>query len=269
MNLQYHTYLLLSSIIFLIWFIRRVDTTTFPTTKTIIDHDDIPIQPLEQEESQTLWHYLTHYDKVTSSHLDCLSPIVRDSLEKNRDLWDSKGVVSYTYLIQEDDCTNSKLFCDTEHTIQVVNENVYAVDGVPVNEWTAATINTQTQQSLSSRVPNNGNYPTPTIPDLFTKIEESIDRCFYKIGIEYDAAYGYPTSLHIEPYYHVVDASLDDDDGKSFKATVHLLSIEETDTEKIKNSAARRGRSTSILDIATVELFPTIVAFVLLTTIFL
>jgi hypothetical protein len=168
-------------------------------------------------------------------------------LRDNQDLWNSMGIASYTitYRREDDDSTgNPAVGSSLGHTVQVVQGRPYAVDGVPVGK------------GFGVRSVGDGH---PTVPDLFRQVQDAMDggghRCSSSTAlldddIAYDATYGYPVRFRTAT-------------GDS--VTTNLVDVDGRQGVTPQGDAATR-RS---LDGATVELFPTIVAFVLLTTVLL
>jgi Family of unknown function (DUF6174) len=183
------------------------------------------------------------------------SELERERIE-HQELWEAQEIVSYTFSYQRY-CTG--MLCDTdlgtklveEHSIQVVNEKVFAVDGEPVDRLESPS--TQFQRSSNGTEVIFTAAMFPTIPDLFVKVKDAIDYGAYKVDAAYNETFGYPTRIFIDQH---ADTNLD----SSLSATANLLSVEKG------NAASVTGKKK--LDLASAELFPTVVAFILLTTIF-
>ncbi|KAL3938484.1 MAG: hypothetical protein SGBAC_006618 [Bacillariaceae sp.] len=116
--------------------------------------------------------------------IDYLAPLMlwQNELEAGKLLWSELELKTYNYTYRRF-CHLIEL-CSTSKLVQVVDGNVVAIDGSPV---------TATEKSSSISLDE-----APTMEDLFIIIQDAIDASSFRIGIEYDPAYGYPSSVYID-----------------------------------------------------------------------
>jgi len=113
------------------------------------------------------------------------------TLEDQRAIWDSQGLDDYSYVLRRG------CFCPEEYTSPVqitvigdaVSSAVYAEDSALAGE------------------PVVDDYETMTIDDLFDFTASAITEAD-KIEIEYDATYGYPSSIQIDYQLMAADDEL-------------------------------------------------------------
>ncbi|KAL3938485.1 MAG: hypothetical protein SGBAC_006619 [Bacillariaceae sp.] len=126
---------------------------------------------------------MTADDEYTLT-IDYLAPITewQNGLEAGKLLWTEQTLQTYNFTYQRfcecpDDVQRVKL-------VQVVDGNVVAIDGSPVST-------TQRSSSLSLD-------EAPTLDGLFTAIQDGINANAFRVAVEYDQEYGFPTSVFID-----------------------------------------------------------------------
>mmetsp|Transcript_13744 Transcript_13744/g.33288 ORF Transcript_13744/g.33288 Transcript_13744/m.33288 type:complete len:577 (-) Transcript_13744:92-1822(-) len=116
--------------------------------------------------------------------IDYLAPLSKwqNELEAGKLLWSEQNLKTYNYTYQR--------FCEcpTEYQnaklVQVVDGNVVAIGGDSVQA-------TQRSSSISLE-------EAPTLDGLFTIIQDAINANAFRVGVDYDPEYGYPTSVVID-----------------------------------------------------------------------
>ncbi|KAG7340958.1 hypothetical protein IV203_030575 [Nitzschia inconspicua] len=181
--------------------------------------------------------------------------ILKQNLNDHKERWDTLGIMSYTFTLQQQ-CTGT--LCETHslleltqrYTVQVIDDQVMAVDGMMLD--LQGNSSSQLQRSSPGQGSDIGfaTDPFPTISELFEKLEQAIDDEPYKMDVLYNETFGYPTRIFIDQ----MEGTQSD---VSLVANIKLLGVEEI--------AVSSGTTKKQADLASLELFPTIVAFILLT----
>jgi hypothetical protein len=113
----------------------------------------------------------------------------RERLSERREQWRSQGIDSYEFVLQR------LCFCGggtTPANVVVRNGQRISVTNVETGE----------------PVPELFEDAYLTVAELFAFIEDAIEREAYSIDVEYDAQYGYPTSIRIDYIENAVDEEM-------------------------------------------------------------
>jgi hypothetical protein len=202
----------------------------------------IPLDHCQQElnDAMAMWN----------AHGHCHNGFQRLRLRDHKKLWKSFEIYSYTF-------ANGRLWCNVrwstdlgvtlikKHDDRVVHERMDAVDGYTVDKTGSAS--TQIQHSLPG---SEIALIFATIPDVYVQLQEPLNYDAYNVDAAFDKSFGYPSRLLIDQH---AGTTLD----LSLWATLRLLSIDETSASSVGTEKKR--------DVASMELFPTVVTFVLLT----
>lgn len=113
----------------------------------------------------------------------------QDALDAARERWAQASPASYVYVVQR------SCFCLTDFVRPIRVE-------VREGEVVSATY------ADSGEPVTNPDVPTPTVPDLFTVIQEAIDAEAHSIAATYDAELGYPVDVSIDYLELAIDEEL-------------------------------------------------------------
>ena len=115
----------------------------------------------------------------------------RKAFKQNRSLWESQTIHHYSF--------NLKIGCNC-----------------PWYDLMPLTVEVQNGE-IVSMVASNGEDITPyldtfrshgTIENLFNRVDSATSVCMYKLEVQYDATYGFPTSIIIDPYRMITDDAI-------------------------------------------------------------
>jgi hypothetical protein len=135
-----------------------------------------------------------------------------------------------------------------EHAARVFHERKVAVVGDAVA--TSESASTVIQGSLPVSEIVVAKIMVPINIDLYDHVDEASSDCAYQVDAVFDAYFGYPSLIYIDQH---AGTTMD----RFLWGTAKLLSI---DGKSAASGGAKQKR-----DFASMELFPTVVTFVLLT----
>jgi len=124
---------------------------------------------------------------ISAACLSMCSPAERQAFEKNRALWESQAIQHYRI--------HFTIGCNC-----------------PWRELMPLTVEVQDGEIVSMVASNAGDISNyldtfrrhATIESLFELVDSSIAKV-YKLAVQYDATYGFPTSTVIDPYRWITD----------------------------------------------------------------
>jgi hypothetical protein len=125
---------------------------------------------------------------ILLAFLPACSSAERQAFEKNHSLWESQDIQHYRF--------HYEISCNC-----------------PWRDMMPLTVEVQNGEIISM-VANNARDITnyldtfrqhATIESLFDLVDSAISKRVYKLAVEYDTTYGFPTRIGIDPYRYITD----------------------------------------------------------------
>ncbi|CAJ1967666.1 unnamed protein product [Cylindrotheca closterium] len=130
---------------------------------------------------------MTADDEYTLT-IDYLAPLTKwqNELEAGKRLWSEQNIKSYNYTYQRScECLDESQLAKL---VQVVDGDVVTTGDVSAQATQRSSLN-----------------EAPTLDGLFVIIQDGINRNAFRIVVDYDPKYGYPTSVYIDYYEMIAD----------------------------------------------------------------